>query len=200
MYDHIPLYTVQYSQPVTHKNYKSFLSNQLDSVCYNAIEKISSDALVFSNAEFYSKGKGMFCFPHPYSEYAYENLFYLQGFTLMDLEAGCFTKRENMNSFLLCYTYEGKGSLEYEGKKYILSKGEGFLIDGKKKHIYQTEGEHWKHVIFHFSGSFTKKIFEEFSMLGDVHFVAHNQYVFHNKLEQLAEVFRKYINGYPVRF
>ena len=60
------------------------------------------------------------------------------------------TERQHTDSYLLLYTLDGTGSLQYEGKTYPLNAGKLFLIDCRKHQIYRTEGECWEFLWVHF--------------------------------------------------
>lgn len=60
------------------------------------------------------------------------------------------TDRQNSDNYLLLYTMDGMGSLQYDGKTYILDAGKLFLIDCNRHQIYRTQGERWEFLWVHF--------------------------------------------------
>lgn len=106
------------------------------------------------------------------SSTAKESLIYPQGFLLLEADKDYFTDRSNVPSYELRYTLEGEGILEYNGKTYTLSKGEGYLIDCRKHHYYHTSREHWVCTVFHFNGTPVAPIFNALLQSGSVKFTA----------------------------
>ncbi len=111
--------------------------------------------------DFLIDGSLLSCTHFPVSAYAQKNLFYIQGFNILDTKKNYYTRRKNYDSYLLCITYEGTGILEYDGKTYTLKPGQAFLMDCREEHFYKTAATHWKHADLHFLGSFTQDIFAE---------------------------------------
>lgn len=105
------------------------------------------------NADYCIEGSIMTLPLRLVSDYAKQNYLYVQSFGLMHADASFYTKRKDYASYLIIFTYEGQGFLNYEGKEYILQPGDGFIIDCKKPHYYRTEGSHWFHSILHFNGN-----------------------------------------------
>lgn len=98
------------------------------------------------------------------------NLFYCQFFSIVDVNYGYYTRRENVDSFELRYTLGGSGILEYRGKKYTLREGEGFFISSMEPHYYYANREGWKCTIFHINGKLCQQYFHEFASCGSVKF------------------------------
>lgn len=87
-----------------------------------------------------------------------KSLLYPQGLAVEDFAPGCYTSRPAQPdlaemTFLITYTISGEGLLRYEGRKYKLSAGDGFVIDCQKPHRYECLGERWQYVLVHFSGA-----------------------------------------------
>ena len=59
-------------------------------------------------------------------------------------------ERQNYNTYLLLYTMEGEGVLQYEGKEYRLLPGTAFLIDCMRSQMYRTAGTQWTFCWLHF--------------------------------------------------
>lgn len=101
---------------------------------------------------------------------AKESLIYPQGFLLLDADADYYTDRMNLESYELRFTLDGEGLLDYNGKTYTLSKGEGYFIDCRKRHYYRTSGKRWISTVFHFNGAPVAPIFNALLQSGSVKF------------------------------
>ena len=63
-------------------------------------------------------------------------------------------ERSNLHSYLIMYTVDGTGILEYKGQKYALTKGNCVLLNCEEKHNYWTApGCEWNIKWLHFAGS-----------------------------------------------
>lgn len=139
-----------------------------------------------ANASYHIDGIGWTTPNRPLSEYARNNLSYIQSFTYYELNR-YFTKRANMESYLLKYTYAGSGELKYKGQTYISNTGDGFLIDCREPHEYRSVGGSWKHVEIHFSGIPAAYIYSQYASGGkhDFHIATET---FHAELEKLLSL------------
>ncbi len=88
----------------------------------------------------------------PITDFAIKNLYYMQDFDIFHYRYGSFTERKNFRSFLILYTYAGSGILNYRGRKYTLSEGDGFFINCMDYHMYQVEDQNWDTAILHING------------------------------------------------
>lgn len=104
------------------------------------------------------------------SNTAKESLIYPQGFLLLEADAYYFTDRSDLESYELRFTLEGEGLLDYSGKTYAISEGEGYLIDCRKHHYYRSSGEKWVSTVFHFNGIPAAPIVQAFLQSGTVKF------------------------------
>lgn len=109
--------------------------------------------------------------PPPIPEATRDQFLYLQSFNYA--ESGCryYTKRKDFYSFLLLFTYEGTGRLNYRGRTYLLEKGDIAIIDCRELHEYQTEGHIWNHGDLHFCGGNSNYLIP--MLFGDGHIVSH---------------------------
>lgn len=64
-----------------------------------------------------------------------------------------FTERQGLPQYLLIFTLEGEGELEYYGKKYGLAKDSVMLIDCRVLQFYRTKGDFWHFYYVHFDGT-----------------------------------------------
>ena len=121
-------------------------------------------------ASFHLFGTCHVIMPSIISSFAEKSLFYIQSFSVFDMKSNFYTKRSDYSSYEVLYTYDGMGKLEYEGKIYNLTTGDGFFIDCRKPHYYETIGDNWKHCVFHFWGPLASNYYEYFSSDGSVKF------------------------------
>lgn len=99
----------------------------------------------------------------PISQYTKEHLFYLQDFALFELNHGSYTTRSYYPGYLILYTYQGYGQLEYQGKTYHLGEGDGFFIDGRLPHHYHCAGDTWVHSILTVQGPELDELYSQFA-------------------------------------
>lgn len=88
----------------------------------------------------------------PISDFALQSLFHLEAFSVFHYDYGSFTERQNYHSFLILYTYSGKGTLEYHNRTYTMEEGDGFFINCMDYHKYQVDGNHWDTAVLHLNG------------------------------------------------
>lgn len=175
MFDKIPMIQFKWNQPRTPKNKKNF-----PDFSYS----FSKDAKAALDSDFVLDGIQHFIQPRPISDYTREHFFYLQSFVWLESESAYYTRRSNYNSYLLLYTYEGSGILEYCGKVYHLTAESGFIIDCNKPHYYHTDSSFWSHCDIHFNGISTDYFFSLWQQNKDVSFKV-SQKDFQVELEKL---------------
>ncbi|MDL2327245.1 AraC family transcriptional regulator [Ruminococcaceae bacterium OttesenSCG-928-A11] len=74
---------------------------------------------------------------------------------------GYYTRRANYPYFLLIFTFQGEGTLEYDGRTYQIKPGDGFLIDGRNPHCYYaTSDKGWGYDIIEFNGAAMPQYYE----------------------------------------
>jgi AraC-like DNA-binding protein len=74
---------------------------------------------------------------------------------------GFYEEHSAYNSFLILVTLDGKGSLYYRGKEYLLNKGQVVFISCLDKHCYSTfEKNVWETLWVNFNGSESRSYFE----------------------------------------
>lgn len=146
MFAKIPLLMFKWKTPRTPKNKKLFSDFSY------SFPKDALNATDSSYSDFALDGTQYFIQLRPISDYTREHFLYLQSFVYLESQSAYFTRRQNYPSFLIQYTYEGSGILEYENKTYHLTPGTGVLIDCRKPHYYHTESTYWVHSDIHFNG------------------------------------------------
>ena len=141
-----------------------------------------------SNSEFFLSGAVDSFLRPPITDYAKDSLFYMQGFDIFHYSKGSFTRRQNYHSFLILYTYEGEGELEYDGKKYFLKSNDGFFIDCRTPHFYKAISD-WKVSVLHFRGPLASHMHEEYAKAGNICFHEGTNGRFHRYLEELLHIY-----------
>ncbi|MFV0465718.1 MAG: helix-turn-helix domain-containing protein [Lachnospiraceae bacterium] len=173
MFEQIHLISYHTETPVTPLHSLLHLSPDLDQEEYSDDTHADIKRSIEEKRRFFTESQGeldflisghldVFSIASP-SEFARSQLYYLEGFSVFTCDPGFFTRRKEYPSFLLLYTYEGCGVLEYEDKTYELGENYGFLIDCRKRHLYYTKGQiPWKHSVLHFNGPLVRSFYDQF--------------------------------------
>lgn len=163
-YQNLPLITIQgFVSEQTRQDYYKKNSASLTSDRLDLLKKFQTD-------HFQISGTTQVLSDFITSSNARANLIYPIAFLIMTEDDFYYTDRSGLNAYELRYTLEGEGYLEYNGKKYILKKGEGFFIDCKKHHYYRTNSSFWKSTVFHFQGTPVDHLFKKYLEKGSVKF------------------------------
>ncbi len=193
MFEGITLYTIKYAD--TH------IANSLSDVQVGN-EILYSDSSVTQNKIFLEDCSFLLdglchTFPqYPVSRFAREHLFYIQSFSFWEAQNAYYTRRKNLDSFLLVCTYAGKGRLDYGGRSFLLQEGDVFLIDCCAPHYYRTECATWKHGDLHFYGKLGEYLYKDFVEKNGNLFHPESMSDFQNELEHLL---RAYLSINPYR-
>ncbi len=177
MFDGIPFLHAETDRPITSRQ-----------VSDETLKSGKYDPENLANSEFYILGSTDAFRPVPITVFAKENLFYMQAFTIFHYRRGSYTRRQNFKSFLVLYTYEGSGLVEYCGKRFELKPGDGILIDCRKPHYYEAV-EDWKVAVLHLYGPLAEHYSEEYQKSGQLVFHEGITGRFHRYLEQLLEIY-----------
>lgn len=156
-----------------HFQYVNFERPSKQSTSEKYLRKYGMTDISRESKEFYENQKddvdfsiegegGRTFFPRPLSASAADNLLYLQMFALIYAGSHFYTRRKNYNSFLLLYTYQGQGRLEYENQNYLLVPGSLCFIDCRTPHFYCTTYDTWYHAVLHFSGHPAEYFYRQF--------------------------------------
>lgn len=148
---------------------------------------LKNEIFTDDNAEFSIDGSSKYLLGHPLTEQTRKSFLYIQSFSYMETGPAYFTDRSDYPSYLILYTYSGSGTLDYAGKSYHLQKGDGFLIDCRKRHTYKTAGGSWTHGDLHFSGGNSDELYSAL-FCGSAVFHVQTESVFQNALEDLLYV------------
>ena len=141
------------------------------------------------NALFRLSGNLRVMAPLPITTTARKSFLFLESFSLAQSDSGHYTERNDSDTFLLVYTYAGKGFLSYEGKEYHLQEGDGFLIDCRKHHIFRSEGMFWERCDLYFNGYTAESFFSAFAHDREVIF--HSISGFQPHLEKLLQSYHR---------
>lgn len=117
-------------------------------------------ASISMSADFRMSGTLRLMTPLPSVPSAISGLLHIQSFSVMRSGRGYYTNRLSSETFLLLTTYEGRGRLLYRGDEYSFGAGEGFLIDCREPHRYETDGDVWEHGDLHFDGPTARAFFD----------------------------------------
>lgn len=114
------------------------------------------------------------CFNTP-SQRARQLFYYVQEIGHFKAMKPYFTERQHLKSYLLKYTFGGRGKLIYEGREYTLEKGDVFFIDCMNYQHYSTiSDEPWEMDWIHFYGPNADAFYGEFMKNGSNVFHAKN--------------------------
>lgn len=92
-----------------------------------------------------------------------QKFFYVQEAGYFKTSPPYFTERQNLNSYLIVYTLSGKGSLEYNQKKYTIYPGQAFYIHCIPHHLYScADKSGWEILWLHFNGVTAGGYYDEF--------------------------------------
>ncbi|MBQ7371349.1 MAG: helix-turn-helix transcriptional regulator [Blautia sp.] len=185
MFDHIPL--VSY-RPDHVLSSGKLTEKDLDDTRYEREN--------LSNTKFVITGSVDSLALPPMTPYAKEHLNHFHAFGVFHYVPPSFTERKNYHSFLIAYTYGGKGVLEYHGKTYHLSKGDGFFINCTDPHLYKAVETTWDVAIIHIRGPLLEDMHRQF-LLGE-------SAVFHDPIEgefqkKLEKILTLYSSPQPAR-
>ncbi len=126
----------------------------------------------------------MFLMP-PLSNIIQEHFYHIESFDVFTWEGSCYTLRQDFPSYMLLYTYEGSGFLEYEGKKYTLTPGDGFWIDCMVPQHYYSDNKKWKHSVLHFNGPLVPYLYDQYHTSNSPVFTIPLQGFYQNALEEI---------------
>lgn len=148
--------------------------------------ELNSAEIFINETSYHLVGKSWNALAKPLSAHAKEHFLYIQSFSYYEMQS-YYTKRDRLDSYLLKYTYEGEGELIYEGKRYLLKPGQGFVIDCRKPHEYRIVKGPWKHSELHFSGVPAAYIYEQFAA-DDIVCFEEPERIFQPELEKLVSL------------
>ena len=112
---------------------------------------------------------------HTPSSKTKELFFYIQEIGYFKAMKPYYTEREHLPSYLIKFTLNGQGLLNYAGQEYLIQRGDVFFIDCQKYQHYQTiSDEAWEMDWIHLYGATAEALYQEF--------MKDNQPVFHTTM------------------
>ena len=178
MFDKIQFLTVESKRHLTSNRVSEETLKKGD---YNAEALVDTNFSIWGSVDAFRKP--------PISDFAMKNLYYMKDFDVFHYRYDSFTERKNFHSFLILYTYSGKGSLNYKGRKYSLSTGDGFFINCMDYHLYQVEDQSWDTGVLHIYGPLLPAFHEQYMQHGSPVFHEAISGKYQQYLEQLLELY-----------
>lgn len=195
MFDKNTLIYTEHKTPVTSENFKNFLQNHTLDFDYKSFEspELLHYYLPAENCKYSVSGKSYVLKPKLLSPLALSSLLYVQNFALIYADKNYYTERTHCDSYMILFTYAGKGTLHYGNKSYTLQSGDGFFIDCNDFHSYQASSCGWTHSVLHFHGNNSGIFFNEYLKNGNIIFSEPTSGTYHTLLEQLVSTYGKVI-------
>lgn len=104
------------------------------------------------------------------SSKAKEHLIYPESFSLLRTSYDYYAEGSNQDFYEFRYILDGEGYLKYNGRSYLLKKGEGCLIDCRQKYYYQTGSFNWSSTCLRFNGAPASPLVRAYLQSGNVKF------------------------------
>lgn len=104
------------------------------------------------------------------SNKAKETLIYPKSFGVLKTSYDYYMEGNNQEFYEIRYILEGEGYLRYNGRSYLLKKGDGCLIDCREKYFYQTSSYHWVSTCLGFNGAPAVPLVQSYLQSGNVKF------------------------------
>ncbi len=168
MFEGISLSQIQYSKTKTISNLGVL---NIGEVLFSNETSVEEGMIYLKDCSYLLDGTSKVCPQFPISDYARENLFYLQSFSFWKSSPYYYTKRSGLESYLIVITYSGCGEIEYLGQTFSLEEGDIFFIDCRKPHYYKSSNNTWCHSDLHVDGKLIRDIYKIF--------LDENNYCFH---------------------
>lgn len=100
------------------------------------------------------------------SNFARENLIYLQEIGHLQAKQPHTSRRSGLSSYLFFVVAEGTGSLEYGGQRYSLQKGDCVFLDCSLPYSHRCSPQLWQLVWAHFAGANMAGIYRKYQERG----------------------------------
>lgn len=178
MFEDIVFKTTEAPQRLTSRGLNP---EHLENEEYNKDALRDSNFLIWGSVDSFHKP--------PVSDFAKQNLYYMQDFDIFHYRFGSFTERKNFKSFLILYTYNGSGILQYRGRRYTLNTGDGFFINCMEYHLYKVADQNWDTGILHIDGPLLGAFFEQYMQSGSPLFHDSLNGHFQQYLEKLLHLY-----------
>ena len=177
MFEGISFLNIKTDRPITSRQ---VTEEALKSGKYDSENLRNSDFSIYGSAE---------SFPAiPISDFAKSNLLYMQSFTIFNYKKGSYTRRSNFRSYLVLYTYDGVGEVEYLERTHRLGAGEGIIIDCKKPHYYEAVSD-WRVGVLHIDGPLAEYYCDEYHRNERPVFFEEINGRFHRYIEKILDVY-----------
>ena len=118
-------------------------------------DSLGDSRIVSSNRIFYTP-----------TSFAKEALLYLQEIGSLQAERPHTSSRSHLASFLFFCVNSGSGELEYQKKRYMLSKGDCVFIDCRKAYSHSTSDNLWSLQWCHFYAPSLPAVYEKYKERG----------------------------------
>lgn len=99
-----------------------------------------------------------------------ETLIYPESFSLLKASYDYYSEGNNQEFYEIRYILDGEGYLKYNGRSYLLKKGDGCLIDCRQKYYYQTSSYNWVSTCLYFNGAPAAPLVQAYLLSGNVKF------------------------------
>ena len=96
------------------------------------------------------------------SDFAKNNLFYLQEIGQLQAQQNHIKEREDLASYLFFVVLSGSGTLTYDGNTYTLNSGDCVFIDCSKPYSHETSEQLWQLKWIHFYGANIETIYHKY--------------------------------------
>ncbi len=96
------------------------------------------------------------------SEFAKNNLLYLQEIGRLKALKTHTSKRQNLSSFLFFYVRSGSGILDYQGKEYAVKEGDCAFINCQNLYSHRTSENLWSLEWIHFNGDMVLPVYMKY--------------------------------------
>nr|MCR5101610.1 AraC family transcriptional regulator [Butyrivibrio sp.] len=159
MFEGISLSKIQYSD---NRTVSSLENVKVGEILLSDSSAVEEGMIYLKDCSYRLDGISRLCPQFPISDYARNNLFFLQSFSFWESGMSYYTKRKNLDSYLIVVTYSGHGKIDYLGQTFSLEEGDIFIIDCKEPHFYCSDGDSWYHSDLHISGNIIHDIYKEF--------------------------------------
>lgn len=145
---------IKFHEPINSANIRQLIEKMLGDDFLRLIDPAQLITYVapVTNADFCIHGKVRVFHPIIMKPEIMKQLLYIQNVGILDMQSDYYTRRSDINSYLMLYTCGGQGEILCGNKSYLLTPDSCCLVDCHQKHFYRTIGKHWDHVALHFTG------------------------------------------------
>lgn len=154
-----------------------------------SVHDIPNQNVYADDENFLPPGSSVTFIKPPSTKYALENLYYMEDFFLVHWNPGAFTMQNSrQDTYMILYTYEGEGTVDYLDKNYTLTKGKGIFLDCSLPYSYVAD-IFWKYSILYINGRQMKECYKEYCKNGSPVFTSSPDGTYQKSLEQLLVLY-----------